>query len=933
MKKQRGSAETLFENRRKSSGATVAERSDQTLYEGESGPVKAYLGTFETFGDYRVVEHLPSYGAESDIHVIERNRDRRILKLYRIGIEPKFEVLKKIEALSKNNPKDMVRIFETGFDEKSKRWYEIQEFAPFGSLKDFLVKNKAKCITRASALLNTVVREISASLIVLHDNGLLHLDLKPGNVLIRSEYPFDLVLTDFGVASILDPELSKKFTSSRGTPMYQSPESAVGSMGKASDWWGLGMIALEIALGEHPFQGLNSQVIHSILATKPVEIPEILPEDCKLLLRGLLTRDMKKRWGAEEVTRWLSGKRDIPEYYERALRDVAREVIMKPLGFMGLECHDLHELAIACAKNEESWNKGKGLLLRGNIRMWLEGRGEYEQALDLDALIEKVKDADEKMFIFIHTYGKSLPLVFMGKSLTLNNLCLFLGKYAKKESLGEAETKIVTNLLSGSLLHVLELYKGLKKEEDLSEMFAVVKFLAGKPAEDAFRLLHVVVCRDEYFCPFLGYHPSSELALKKLVDMKKAPWTQKQWELFSKKYVYPKSMLDKLSLSSEQYEKTLSDLEELERKKMLFPCKFDVSGIKTIRYKGVLIKIHEGNLGSYNKLVLKFLWGYDDKIRDALLYLSKRFDSLNESATPLVFAETRLLKVYAMPFVYRKVEVSPNDRKILLSIYQLLCEGKQIDAYIKEIIEKIPKASCDSRVIEEYIKINKKIERQSARKEKRKLAKKQKQGQMEGQMEGQMGGNKNISDVLSFLSNKITATSYKGNDSLAVAQSRLLKVYVTPFIEKKSSLTENDRNILIVIYNRFLCEDKMGLIMILESVIGRIPKNYHNDKIIQSYIDIKKDYFSREREEAQKGNNKDKGRQAQPKKEQVKLKKEDKSMLIAMFCAFLMFGLWDIIEPVYLFVLFIPMVVGFFSSIGLGGVIVILGVMALFLNK
>ncbi|MDD4835570.1 MAG: protein kinase [Dethiosulfovibrio sp.] len=809
MKKQQGAAETLFENRRKSSEATVAERSDQTLYEGESGSVKTYLGTFETFGDYRVVEHLPSYGAESDIHVIERNGDRRILKLYRIGIEPKFEVLEKIEALSKNNPKDMVRIFETGFDEKSKRWYEIQEIAPFGSLKNYLTKNKAKCITRASALFNTVVREISASLIVLHDNGLLHLDLKPGNVLIRSEYPLDLVLTDFGVASILDPELSKKFTSSRGTPMYQSPESAVGSMGKASDWWGLGMIALEIALGEHPFQGLNSQVIHTILATKPVEIPESLPEDCKLLLRGLLTRDMKKRWGAEEVTRWLSGKRDIPEYYERALKDVAREVIMKPLDFMGVECHDLHELAIACAKNEESWNKGKGLLLRGNIRMWLEGRGEYEQALDLDALIEKVKDAEEKMFLFIHTYGKSLPLVFMGKPLTLNNIYLFLGKYAKKENLGEAETKIVTNLLNGNLLCFLELYSKLNKEENLSEMFAVVKFLAGNTPADAFQLLTVLVRRDKYFLPFLGDRPSLDRVLKALIDMKKIPWTKKRWKSFSEKYICPKSVIANLNLSSEQYTSTLSNIEDLEQNKLFFSWAFVTGEERT--------KLCEGTFENYKEMALKFFWGYD-----------------------------------------------------------------------KEII-----------------------------------------------------------NVIFYLSNKLVSKSYKGNDSLVVAQSNLLRIYITPFIEKKVSITQSDRNLLLSLYNKFINKDKAGMVVPMETVISRIPSNSHNDKLIKTYVEIKKERFAREKKENQRDNNKNQNKavQVQSKKKsqnndfeknkkEARRKKEDQSIpwtaIILMICVCLVLIFWNVIE-LFIGLVGLAALVSVFFSPGVGAVVLILGIMA-FLN-
>ncbi|NCC59040.1 MAG: serine/threonine-protein kinase, partial [Synergistales bacterium] len=292
----------------------------ETLREFPSGE-EADLGTLQTFRGYRVLESLPSSGAESDIHVIDCSGERRILKLYRLGIEPKLEVLQKVETLSRKHPEDLVRIHETGYDERSGRWYEIQEHVSFGTLKNLLEKSGALSEGARDAFFRDVLREISSCLAVLHDNGILHLDLKPGNVLVRSEFPLDLVLTDFGIASILDSELSKKFTKSRGTPMYQSPESITGTMGKASDWWGLGMIALEIASGAHPFRGLSQQVIQAALTTKPVEIPESVPEGCRELLCGLLTRDMKKRWGYDQVNRWLSGERGIPHYFERSVED------------------------------------------------------------------------------------------------------------------------------------------------------------------------------------------------------------------------------------------------------------------------------------------------------------------------------------------------------------------------------------------------------------------------------------------------------------------------------------------------------------------------------------------------------------------------------------------------------------------------------------
>ena len=90
-----------------------SEGSAETLREVSAGE-EAVLGNLQTFRGYRVWESLPSSGAESDIHVIDCGGERRILKLYRLGIEPKLEVLQKVETLSRKHPEDLVRIHEKG---------------------------------------------------------------------------------------------------------------------------------------------------------------------------------------------------------------------------------------------------------------------------------------------------------------------------------------------------------------------------------------------------------------------------------------------------------------------------------------------------------------------------------------------------------------------------------------------------------------------------------------------------------------------------------------------------------------------------------------------------------------------------------------------------------------------------------------------------
>ena len=180
-----------------------------------------------------------------------------------------------------------------------------------GSLRDV-----PEDIRRGHAFIKALVFELSEAIQCLHVNGIVHCDIKPPNVLVRSLNPPDFVLTDFGISSVLAADASNKMTSLKGTPMYWAPEAFSRMIGRPCDWWGVGMIVLELLAGEHPFRGLVDAQIICELTVGNVEIPNSLDSDWSLLVKGLLTKDGGKRWRYDEVAKWLGGARDIPVYYE-----------------------------------------------------------------------------------------------------------------------------------------------------------------------------------------------------------------------------------------------------------------------------------------------------------------------------------------------------------------------------------------------------------------------------------------------------------------------------------------------------------------------------------------------------------------------------------------------------------------------------------------
>src|SRR5579859_3508814 len=124
-----------------------------------------------------------------------------------------------------------------------------------------------------------------------HAQGVLHRDIKPGNMLLRKDNW--LLLADFGIARILSEQ--QQFTQTGvgfGTPEYMAPEQAQGSAVAASDNYSLAVIAYQFLTGRLPFQadtGYATTIQHIVLPPpSPRQInPDISPAVEQVLLRGL----------------------------------------------------------------------------------------------------------------------------------------------------------------------------------------------------------------------------------------------------------------------------------------------------------------------------------------------------------------------------------------------------------------------------------------------------------------------------------------------------------------------------------------------------------------------------------------------------------------------------------------------------------------------
>ncbi|SHN38278.1 protein kinase domain-containing protein [Cryptosporangium aurantiacum] len=255
-----------------------------------------------------VAERDLDAGGEADI-VLARRRDNGehvVIRLYRRLDTPVDAA--KLDRLRAADPRHLIRLLEWRSGEHG--IWEMLEYAEHGSLADLMQRTPGRW---SPAQVRVVLEQTAAALEYAHSLQFVHRDIKPQNLLVRSLDPLDLVIADFGLATVVAQTREMRQTTSR-TSAYAAPEAATGEASRALDWWSLGMVLVELLTGQHPFQRrdrtwMSDVMIVRELTVHDIDVSDIHDDSWELLCRGLLTRSPEHRWGAEQVRQWLGGAR------------------------------------------------------------------------------------------------------------------------------------------------------------------------------------------------------------------------------------------------------------------------------------------------------------------------------------------------------------------------------------------------------------------------------------------------------------------------------------------------------------------------------------------------------------------------------------------------------------------------------------------------
>lgn len=287
----------------------------------------------DTIGPYRVLQEL-GQGGMGVVHLALDERGRAVaLKVLRPHVaddgDARARLAREVETLARVRSDRIAPVFNADLD--AERPYIVTRYVPGPSL-DHLVREQGPLGPQE---LLRLARGLVEALRSIHQVGVIHRDLKPGNVLMLDGDP---VVIDFGIAHVAESSRMTMTGLVMGTPGYLSPELVEGGdVTPATDWWGWAATLVFAATGRAPFGRGGMEAVLARVFRGDADLRDVDPELAPLL-HACFTPDASRRPDADEVLTaldaWANGRpvtEALPQRTRALQQEPDRTSVMAPV--------------------------------------------------------------------------------------------------------------------------------------------------------------------------------------------------------------------------------------------------------------------------------------------------------------------------------------------------------------------------------------------------------------------------------------------------------------------------------------------------------------------------------------------------------------------------------------------------------------------------
>ena len=340
-------------------------------------------------GKYEIVEPLSVSTGEADLYVCKYDGNEYVAKVYRRQRAVKPEVITALKSISSPY---VAALFDTGTHNNLP--FEILPYYKNGSLQGRQFSMEA--------LKETIIPCINEALNVLHQNDIIHKDLKPSNIMLLDDNK-RVAIIDFGISSVVEQGNTVLVTKTGMTPEYSAPETFRNLFLEESDYYSFGITLYELHCGYTPYKNMNAEEIAQFTAVQRIPFPKDMPQELQDLISAvtyfdITNRNNKKnpnrRWTYAEVDNWCKGKKQVIPGEGTGF---GVEKAIPPYTFLGQAYKDIPSLITALASN---WNDGKKQLYRGLLSAFFKNFNPEIAGYCMDAEEEATRTAGKDDIIF-----------------------------------------------------------------------------------------------------------------------------------------------------------------------------------------------------------------------------------------------------------------------------------------------------------------------------------------------------------------------------------------------------------------------------------------------------------------------------------------------------------------------------------------------------